>query len=299
MVRSHILSSDEDISLSGKLAILYLISDLLWNSSSVPKASAFRYLFQECLIEIFEHLHEAFKAITGRLSANHARERVLKVVHAWRKWSLYTPEFLDQLESFFVSRVSTEDTSNQIATQNTNPDDEEPNGDFSDGEPVDIDSESIDVDGEPIDDIDGEPIDDVDGEPIDDIDGEPIDDIDGEPIDDIDGEPIDIDGEPIDDIDGEPIEDIDGEPIDDIDGEPMDDIDGEPMDDIDGEPMDEINEEPMEIAQIEGKNENMNESSMDDTNEGIDSTQSNQPNDDDSDGVPFSPESSEEDLFAE
>lgn len=44
MIREHILSND-GVSLSSKVACLYLISDILYNSSIVPKATHFRNLY--------------------------------------------------------------------------------------------------------------------------------------------------------------------------------------------------------------------------------------------------------------
>ena len=57
-----------------KLARLYLISDILHNSmAKVKHASFFRSQFEERLPTIFKHLHDTFKAISGRLRAEQFR----------------------------------------------------------------------------------------------------------------------------------------------------------------------------------------------------------------------------------
>jgi hypothetical protein len=53
-----------------KVARLYLVSDILHNSSvSVPNAWKFRTGFESKLPEVFEHLNEVYRSITARLKA--------------------------------------------------------------------------------------------------------------------------------------------------------------------------------------------------------------------------------------
>mmetsp|Transcript_9150 Transcript_9150/g.27534 ORF Transcript_9150/g.27534 Transcript_9150/m.27534 type:complete len:716 (+) Transcript_9150:88-2235(+) len=226
-----------------KIARLFLVSDILHNSSvaQVKNAWAYRSRFQLVLEEIFASLGASYRSIVGRMTANAMRTQIERVLGAWERWSLYAPETLEKCRLLFtsdmkgasdnveqiapepkpddaVAEVETEKLSNLQQKQKNNATQQakstEPVGSVASADGENIDGK--DIDGE---DIDGE---DIDGE---DIDGEDIDgkDIDGK---DIDGE--DIDGESMapDDIDGEPLqdEDVDGEPIDDeqLDGEPTD-----------------------------------------------------------------------------
>ena len=60
-----------------QVARLYLVSDILHNSSATVKnASSYRSEFQECLPDIFESLHRCFASISGRITAEFMKEKV-------------------------------------------------------------------------------------------------------------------------------------------------------------------------------------------------------------------------------
>jgi len=146
-------------SIEKKLARIYLVSDILHNSSaSVPKASRFRSGFESRLPEIFANLREAMLAIPGRITMLEMQDKISKVLDVWETWSIYTPSTLIQFRSAFTGKA--------IA-------------DVLDGEPLDESELSAPTAAPPPDDLDGEAIDDLDGEALSDVDGE---DLDGEPI---------------------------------------------------------------------------------------------------------------------
>jgi U2-associated protein SR140 len=59
-----------------KVARLFLVSDILHNSTaSVKKAAFLRTQFESTMPTIFAHLNKTFKAITGRLRAEQFRVR--------------------------------------------------------------------------------------------------------------------------------------------------------------------------------------------------------------------------------
>merc|ERR1712130_613200 len=61
-----------------KIARLFLVSDILYNSSApVRNASAYRSLFQTNLKTIFSGLNEKYTTITGRMTANSMRQKVM------------------------------------------------------------------------------------------------------------------------------------------------------------------------------------------------------------------------------
>uniref|UniRef100_A0A3Q3J264 U2 snRNP-associated SURP motif-containing protein n=1 Tax=Monopterus albus TaxID=43700 RepID=A0A3Q3J264_MONAL len=166
-----------------KIARLYLVSDVLYNSSAkVANASYYRKYFETKLCQIFSDLNATYKTIQGHLQCENFKQRVMSCFRAWEDWAVYPDPFLIKLQNIFLGLVN-------LSLEK---------------EPV-----AIVVEAEPAEDIDGAPIEEyVDGTPLEDVDGVPID---AGPI---DGAPID--GAPLDDLDGVPIkpmeEDIDGIP---------------------------------------------------------------------------------------
>mmetsp|Transcript_45673 Transcript_45673/g.114940 ORF Transcript_45673/g.114940 Transcript_45673/m.114940 type:complete len:661 (-) Transcript_45673:198-2180(-) len=90
--------------LSRKLARLYLVSDILYNSGlPIPHVSLYRTRLEESLPLIFEGLLEVYSSISGRITAKNMKERVLKVLHMWEHWSLFPMAFLEGLKATFLS----------------------------------------------------------------------------------------------------------------------------------------------------------------------------------------------------
>ncbi|KAM5163215.1 U2 snRNP-associated SURP motif-containing protein isoform 2-T2 [Mantella aurantiaca] len=152
-----------------KIARLYLVSDVLYNSSAkVANASYYRKFFESKLCQIFADLNAAYRAIQGHLQSENFKQRVMACFRAWEDWTIYPEPYLIKLQNIFLGLV---------------------NIDEKDTEEV-ID----DLDGAPIEEeLDGAPLEDMDGIPLD---GAPLDDLDGVPIktldDDLDGVPLDI-----------------------------------------------------------------------------------------------------------
>lgn len=91
-----------------KLARLYALSDILYNSSApVRNASSYRTLFQNHLEDVFQGLHEAYVNIHGRITANAMKEKVTQVMHVWEAWSLFPAGFVDRLELIFIGEDKT------------------------------------------------------------------------------------------------------------------------------------------------------------------------------------------------
>ncbi|KAL4635858.1 U2 snRNP-associated SURP motif-containing protein [Arapaima gigas] len=162
-----------------KIARLYLVSDVLYNSSAkVANASYYRKFFETKLCQIFADLHATYKTIQGHLQSENFKQRVMSCFRAWEDWAVYPDPFLIKLQNLFLGLV------------NLGPD-QESAAPLVEPEPTD------DIDGAPIieEELDGAPLDDVDGAPID---GAPLDDLDGVPIkppeDDLDGVPLDASG---------------------------------------------------------------------------------------------------------
>ncbi|XP_061777209.1 U2 snRNP-associated SURP motif-containing protein isoform X3 [Nerophis ophidion] len=168
-----------------KIARLYLVSDVLYNSSAkVANASYYRKYFENKLCQIFSDLNATYRSIQGHLQSENFKQRVMACFRAWEDWAVYPDPFLIKLQNIFLGLVN-------LAAEK---------------EPVPVPEEA-----EPAEDIDGAPIGDYgDASPLEDVDGIPID------AGGIDGAVID--GAPLDDLDGVPIkpmeEDLDGIPFD-------------------------------------------------------------------------------------
>ncbi|XP_057190523.1 U2 snRNP-associated SURP motif-containing protein isoform X1 [Triplophysa rosa] len=155
-----------------KIARLYLVSDVLYNSSAkVANASYYRKFFETKLGQIFSDLNATYKTIQGHLQSEHFKQRVMSCFRAWEDWAVYPDPFLIKLQNIFLGLVSL-DPEKEIV-------------ELIPEVSVQLET-SIDIDGAPIveEDVDGAPLDDVDGTPIDgaQIDGAPLDDLDGVPI---------------------------------------------------------------------------------------------------------------------
>uniref|UniRef100_A0A8C1W938 Zgc:163098 n=1 Tax=Cyprinus carpio TaxID=7962 RepID=A0A8C1W938_CYPCA len=154
--------------LQKKIARLYLISDILYNScAKVANASYYRKFFETKLPQIFGDISEAYRNIQARLQAEQFKQRVMGCFRAWEDWAVYPDSFLIQLQNIFLGLIKPGE------------------------EVIDRAEVSCEIDGAPLDDLDGSPLtwdpSSIDGVPVDDIDGVPL----GNPIDDIDGVPFD------------------------------------------------------------------------------------------------------------
>uniref|UniRef100_A0A3Q3AIY8 U2 snRNP-associated SURP motif-containing protein n=1 Tax=Kryptolebias marmoratus TaxID=37003 RepID=A0A3Q3AIY8_KRYMA len=161
-----------------KIARLYLVSDVLYNSSAkVTNASYYRKYFETKLCQIFSDLNATYKAIQGHLQSENFKQRVMSCFRAWEDWAVYPDPFLIKLQNIFLGLVNLSSEKEPEPAEDL---DGAPFGEYVDGTPLE------DVDGVPIDAraLDGAPI---DGAPLDDLDGVPIkqmeDDIDGIPFD--------------------------------------------------------------------------------------------------------------------
>uniref|UniRef100_A0A8B9GMK9 U2 snRNP-associated SURP motif-containing protein n=1 Tax=Amazona collaria TaxID=241587 RepID=A0A8B9GMK9_9PSIT len=152
-----------------KIARLYLVSDVLYNSSAkVANASYYRKFFETKLCQIFSDLNATYRTIQGHLQSENFKQRVMTCFRAWEDWAIYPEPFLIKLQNIFLGLVNImEDKETEEV-----PDD-------LDGAPIEEE-----LDGAPLEDVDGIPI---DAAPIDDLDGVPIKSLD----DDLDGVPLD------------------------------------------------------------------------------------------------------------
>jgi len=221
MLKEALLEYNNGISVDTRIARLFLLSDILFNSQQPGVKNAFQYrdAIETMSPEVFESLGKHGDGRAGRMTMNKLRRAVSSVLSAWTNWSVYNTTFLDELQSRFEGK---EVTSVKLPDQEAEAKEEEEEEDDDDVQlPPDVTTEdhavvsntprgewtssgindANQVNGE---DIDGDALEsDIDGEELEeDVDGEGLDDVDGELLD----EDIDIDGEPLEeDADGEPL----------------------------------------------------------------------------------------------
>ena len=86
-----------------KLARLYLLSDILHNSSArVPNASSYRRDLEGKLSPIFESFREAYRNIGGRITAENFKGQILRLLRIWEGWSLYPTALTTELHDIFL-----------------------------------------------------------------------------------------------------------------------------------------------------------------------------------------------------
>ncbi|KAL6888782.1 hypothetical protein ACP4OV_009808 [Aristida adscensionis] len=86
-----------------KVARLMLVSDILHNSSApVKNASAFRTKFEASLPDVMESFNDLYRSITGRITAEALKERVMKVLQVWADWFLFSDAYLNGLRATFL-----------------------------------------------------------------------------------------------------------------------------------------------------------------------------------------------------
>ncbi|XP_071838285.1 U2 snRNP-associated SURP motif-containing protein-like [Apostichopus japonicus] len=181
-----------------KIARLYLVSDILYNTSSrVSNASFFRKCFERRLPDIFKYIHDVHISIQQRLKAEQFKQKIMGCFRAWEEWAVYPNDFLVRLQNLFLGLVTYNNDGSVQHKQEEGDDGLPIEGVPLDGLPLDVVSLSLDrpqaLDGVPVvkDDLDGMPM----GDP--DLDGLPItasEDLDGAPVkeeeDDLDGIPL-------------------------------------------------------------------------------------------------------------
>jgi len=229
LLREALMDDRKGVSVETRIARLYLMSDVLFNSQQPGVKNAFRYrdAIEAMAPDVFRNFGQHGQGFAGRMTMNKLRNAVRGVLSAWASWSVYNVTFLDELQAKFEGRESPpspemkndsahDDTEDEPAPENTgaggNPEEAEASEVEEDDEveaprsrwveAKDIEeishSESMMSDNEELDNaapFSEENSCDGDGETLndDDLDGDVLaEDIDGEALDD-----SDLDGEPL------------------------------------------------------------------------------------------------------
>lgn len=110
------LSNDSTLT-TKKIARLYLVSDILNNCGvKVNKASNYRKVFQNKLMDIIKEIKKTYDSLESRLQAEGFKVRVLRVLKSWEDTGIYTSDFMSKLNSTFLGL---EDVSMILPKQNS------------------------------------------------------------------------------------------------------------------------------------------------------------------------------------
>jgi len=208
LLKEALLEDGPEISPETRIARLFLVSDVLFNSQQPGVRNAYRYRdsIEQMAPDIFESLGNHGKGSAGRMTMNKLNNAVSSVLNAWANWSVYNPTFLDGLQARFDGKEmppenydaskdesklpppETDVAMSDAAQANEAAEKKEesarivrPKGDWSEAQEVAGSTAPGDGDEDVIDeDVDGEALedDDLDGEALsdDDLDGDALDD---------------------------------------------------------------------------------------------------------------------------
>lgn len=146
MISNHLYK--DNIPIQSSLAHLYLIHDILHNSSLVSNQyiHLFRTSFEYTLPKIFKSLYHKLEDIVGIIRKQNFKDNILKVLNIWEDSLIYTKHFVDNLRKLFLFGGEQDDS---VHPENSNTDTlmniEEYDAEI-DGIPIDI--EDIDFDEE-------------------------------------------------------------------------------------------------------------------------------------------------------
>jgi U2-associated protein SR140 len=215
LLKESLLEQDGGISADTRIARLFLLSDILFNSQQPGVKNAFQYrdAIEKMSPEIFESLGRHGNGRAGRIVMAKLKKAVSSVLSAWVNWSVFDSSYIDELESKFEGRkISVAKIIQEGEDEQVNEATEIESSETANAEEIEIhDAKTSTIpkgsgfvavaDQDEKNDLNSAIADeDLDGEALDD------DDLDGEPLSDgdLDGEPLldeDLDGEALGDED--------------------------------------------------------------------------------------------------
>ena len=88
---------------SKRLAFLYLVNDLLHNSSAkIPNAASYRRYIEPNLCKIFQKLHDSYQSLEGKFKQEQFKNKVMSCFRAWENWTVYPEYMLIKLQNVFL-----------------------------------------------------------------------------------------------------------------------------------------------------------------------------------------------------
>lgn len=106
LLKDTLMDDAPHVSVDMRIARLYLLSDILFNSQQpgVKNAFIYRDALEKMAPDIFTSLGRHGSGQIGRMTMNKLSTAVSTVLGAWTEWSVYNPTFLDELEARFAGK---------------------------------------------------------------------------------------------------------------------------------------------------------------------------------------------------
>lgn len=108
MLKDCLVEEAPMLSIDAKIARLYLLSDILYNSQQPGVRNAFMYrdAIEKMAADVFTSLgrNNSRDGGIGRMTMNKLRMAIKSVLGAWTEWSVYNPTFMDELEARFEGK---------------------------------------------------------------------------------------------------------------------------------------------------------------------------------------------------
>ena len=122
LLKEALMDNRKGVSVETKIARLYLMSDILYNSQQPGVKNAFRYrdAIEDMAQDVFQCLGTHGVGTVGRITMNKLRNAVKAVLEAWGKWSVYNVAFLQQLEDLFEGRPIEKEIENTVEDNQSN-----------------------------------------------------------------------------------------------------------------------------------------------------------------------------------
>lgn len=108
LLKKALLDDRCGVSIETRIARLYLMSDILFNSQQPGVKNAFRYrdAIEAMSPEIFRNFGQHGNGKAGRITMNKLGKAVSTVLRAWTSWSVYNPNFLEELQAAFEGKTT-------------------------------------------------------------------------------------------------------------------------------------------------------------------------------------------------
>merc|ERR1712176_596987 len=109
LLKEALLDESDYVTNDMRIARLYLLSDILFNSQQPGVRNAFMYrtTIESMAVDVFRELGKVVRRKerkSGRITVNKLRKAVSAVLGAWTEWGVYNATFVDELEAHFEGR---------------------------------------------------------------------------------------------------------------------------------------------------------------------------------------------------
>mmetsp|Transcript_20005 Transcript_20005/g.41208 ORF Transcript_20005/g.41208 Transcript_20005/m.41208 type:complete len:372 (+) Transcript_20005:99-1214(+) len=124
LLKEALLDESDHVRNDMRIARLYLLSDILFNSQQPGVRNAFMYrtTIEAMAVGVFRELGNVVRRrerLSGRITVNKIRKAVSAVLGAWTEWGVYNATFVDELEDHFEGREVKKDDDKNAEAEKT------------------------------------------------------------------------------------------------------------------------------------------------------------------------------------